>query len=98
MIISSVLENKEIEKRIAITPEIIKKYINLGFQVQLIKNYGTHIGFNDSQFTDVGAKIINDEKELLGNSDVIVQLGLLNESHRSMMNENQILIMIFALN
>ena len=60
MIISSTSENKDIEKRIAITPEITKKYINLGFQIQLIKNYGTHIGFNDSQFKDAGAKIIND--------------------------------------
>ena len=45
MIISSTSENKEIEKRIAVTPEITKKYINLGFQIQLIKNYGKHIGF-----------------------------------------------------
>ena len=45
MIIASTSENKEIEKRIAITPEIAKKYINLGFQIQLIKNYGTHIRF-----------------------------------------------------
>ena len=71
MIISSNSENKEIEKRIAITPEITKKYINLGFEVQLIKNYGTHLGFNDSQFKEVGAKIINDEKEKLTNEDLI---------------------------
>ena len=50
MIIASTSENKEIEKRIAITPEITKKYINLGFQIQLIKNYGKHIGFEDSHF------------------------------------------------
>ena len=56
MIIASTLENKEIEKRIAITPEITKKYINLGFQIQLIENYGTHIGFDDSQFKNAGAK------------------------------------------
>ena len=80
MIISSNSENKKIEKRIAITPEITKKYINLGFEVQLIKNYGTHLGFNDSQFKEVGAKIINDEKELLNNSDIIIQLDLVKES------------------
>ena len=95
MIISSTSENKEIEKRIAITPESAKKYINLGFQIQLIKNYGAHIGFNDSHFKDAGAKIINDEKELLGNSNVIVQLGLLSESQQKMMKENQILIGTF---
>ncbi len=95
MIIGSNSENKEIEKRIAITPEITKKYINLGFEVQLIKNYGTHLGFNDSQFKEVGAKIINDEKELLNNSDIIIQLDLLKESQRSMMKENQTLIGTF---
>ena len=40
MKIGSVSENQKIEKRIAITPEIAKKYISLGFDVQLSKkNY-----------------------------------------------------------
>ena len=95
MIISSTSENKDIEKRIAITPEITKKYINLGFQIQLIKNYGTHIGFNDSQFKDAGAKIINDEKELLNNSNIVVQLNLPKDNQHTMMKENQILIGTF---
>ena len=63
--------------------------------MQLIKNYGTHLGFNDSQFKEGGAKIISDEKELLNNSDIIIQLGLLKESQRSMMKENQTLIGTF---
>ena len=32
MRIGSILENQNIEKRIAITPEIVKKYISLGFE------------------------------------------------------------------
>ena len=95
MIISSTSENKEIEKRVAITPEVTKKYINLGFQIQLIKNYGKHIGFEDSHFKDAGAKIINDEEELLNNSNIVVQLGLPQESQLSMMNENLTLIGTF---
>ena len=39
MIIGSVSENKETEKRISITPDIAKKYISLGFEVQLSENY-----------------------------------------------------------
>ena len=35
MKIVSILENQNIEKRIAITPEIAKKYISLGFEVSL---------------------------------------------------------------
>jgi NAD(P) transhydrogenase subunit alpha len=37
MRIVSISENKNIEKRIAITPEIAKKYISLGFEVFYLK-------------------------------------------------------------
>ena len=39
-------ENQSVEKRLAITPEISKKYISLGFKVSLPNNYGLHLGFN----------------------------------------------------
>ena len=41
MKIGSILENQQNEKRIAITPEIVKKYISLGFEVCLSENYGS---------------------------------------------------------
>ena len=44
MIIGSISENKDFEKRIAITPDIAKKYIDLGFEIQLSENYGEHLG------------------------------------------------------
>ena len=47
MNLASILENQDIEKRIAITPEIAKKYISLGFNLTLQNNYGTHLGFKD---------------------------------------------------
>ena len=47
MIISSILENRDIEKRVAITPEIVKKYTNLGFDVHVIKNYANHLGLDE---------------------------------------------------
>ena len=45
MRIASVLENQNIEKRIAITPEIAKKYIALGFEISLVEKYGEHLRF-----------------------------------------------------
>ena len=44
MRIGSVLENQNIEKRIAITPDIVKKYTSLGIEACLIENYGSHLG------------------------------------------------------
>jgi len=95
MKICSTFENKKFEKRIAITPEIAKKYISLGLEVSLIENYGLHLGYDDNQYKELGVSIIKDEKELINNSDIIVQLGLLSDDKISLIKENQILIGIF---
>ena len=95
MRICSTSENKQSEKRIAITPEIVKKYINLGVEISLIENYGLHLGYDDNQYKELGASIIKDEKELINKSDVIVQLGLLSDDKISLIKENQTLIGVF---
>jgi NAD(P) transhydrogenase subunit alpha len=95
MRIVSILEDQKIEKRIAVTPEIAKKYIDLGFEVSLSENYGVHLGINDNAFKDVGATILKDEKELISNSNLIIQLGLLSEDKLSLINEGQSIIGIF---
>ena len=92
MRIGSVLENQNLEKRIAITPELVKKYTSLGFEVNLIENYGSHLGIKDEQFRDMGVKISKDESEILNVSDIIVQLGMLPDDKISKIKENQTLI------
>ena len=52
MRIASVLENQIIEKRIAITPEIAKKYISIGIEVSLCENYASHLGVKDDEYKD----------------------------------------------
>ena len=92
MRIGSILENQKIEKRIAVTPEVVKKYISLGFEIYLIKDYGLHLGIKDEEFSDLGAHISNDEKEILGSSDIILQLGMLSEDKSSSLKDDQTLI------
>ena len=92
MRIGSVLENQENEKRISITPDVIKKYTSLGFEVFLSENYGRHIGINDDEYLKLGVKISKDDKEILSSSDIIVQLGMLSDEKSSIMKESQILV------
>jgi H+-translocating NAD(P) transhydrogenase subunit alpha len=92
MRIVSVLENQNTEKRIAITPEIAKKYIALGLEVELPENYAQHLGINDSEYLDIGVIISKDEKKIISNADVVVQLSLPTEDKSSLIKENQILI------
>ena len=57
MRIVSVLENQKIEKRIAVTPDIAKKYIALGFEVSLSEKYGEHLGIKDNDYKELGVEI-----------------------------------------
>ncbi len=92
MKIGSILENQKIEKRIAISPEIIKKYLSLGLDICLSENYGVHLGIKDEEFKELGAKIYKDEKEILNSSDIVVQLGMLSDEKSSFLKKEQILI------
>ena len=91
MIIGSILENQHAEKRIAITPEIVKKYTSLGFEINLVKNYGLHLGFSDKEYSDLGVKF-KDEIEILKSANIIIQLGILSDEKISSINLNQVLI------
>ena len=86
MRIGSVLENLNIEKRVAVTPEIVKKYISLGFEVCLSENYGYHLGISDKDYLDQGAKIIDKENEILTSSNIVVQLGMLPDEKSSLLD------------
>ncbi|MDR2158386.1 MAG: NAD(P) transhydrogenase subunit alpha [Holosporaceae bacterium] len=59
MKISAILNNQE--KRVAITPETTKKYVDLGLKVILPHNIGVGAGFGDEEYSAAGAVI---EKEL----------------------------------
>ena len=92
MIIGSISENKEKEKRISITPEIAKKYVNLGFEVQLSEKYGKHLGFEEKDYKDIGVNFVNDEKKIIENSNIIIQINLLDEDKTSLLKSNQTFI------
>ena len=59
MKIGSILENQNIEKRIAVTPETAKKYIALGFEVMLSESYGDHLGFKNKEYEDNCRLLLN---------------------------------------
>ena len=92
MKIASVSENKEIERRIAITPEIAKKYISLGLDVILSENYGVHLGFKDNEYKELGVNIKKDENEVIKSADIIVQLGLFLDGKKEILKESQTFI------
>ncbi len=92
MKIGSILENQKFEKRISITPDIVKKYTSLGFEIFLSENYGLHLGIEDQEYLDLGVKFKKNEEEILQSTDLIVQLGILSDKKISLIKNNQTLI------
>ena len=92
MNLASILENTSFEKRIAITPEIAKKYISLGFNLSLPNNYGKHLGFGDEDYKNLGVNFLDNENDIIKNSEIIIQIGLPDDEKLSMFRENQTLI------
>ena len=91
MIIGSISENLNFEQRVAITPDLVKKYISLGLNVYLSKNYALHLGISDSTYENEGAKMLSIE-EIISESDAILQMNIPNEKNLNKLKKNQILI------
>ncbi len=91
MIIGSVSENKEIENRISITPELAKKYITNGFDILIEIGFGSHLGISDNEFIKEGCKI-EKRNDILKKSEIILQLNLPDDSSLEHLKENNILI------
>jgi len=91
MIIGTVSENKKLEKRISITPEIAKKYISNGFEVMIEKDLASHLGITDKEFLDEGCKV-DSRENVLDQSNIILQLNLPDEKSTNLLKEDKILI------
>ena len=92
MIVGSILENTSLEKRVAITPDIVKKYKSLGIDINLSKNYASHLGISDKVYQKEGATIFNTDREVIENSSAILQMSLISDENLNFLKKDQILI------
>lgn len=62
------------EKRVAATPETIRKYVDMGFDVAVEASAGEGIQISNDDYHDAGAKIIPDTEALFAESDLIIKV------------------------
>ena len=92
MRVGSLSENLDLEKRVAITPEVLKKYKSLGIEINLIKNFASHLGFTDQNYEAEGVNILSSDDEVLSNSDLILQMNIPRDEILNKLKKNQILV------
>ena len=95
MIVGSIKENIDIEKRVSITPETAKNILSLGLQINLEKNYAEHLGISDEDYKKVGANFFDSSSEVLKNSNLILKVNCPTEDEVKNLKENQIIIGVF---
>ena len=91
MIVGSIKENIDAEKRVAITPDTIKKYKSLGLEVHLCKGYASHLGISDEVYEVEGANFF-DRDTVISNSNAILQMNILNNEDLNKLTKGQILV------
>lgn len=95
MKIGSISEDLNSEKRISLTPETSKKFLDLGIEIFINKSYAIHLGFHDSDYKKKGVQILNNVDEVINNCDVLLQVHLPEINHINKFKENISLIGIF---
>ena len=88
MKIGSISEDLNLEKRISLTPEVSKKYLDLGIEICIHKSYGNHLGFYDNDYKEKGVQILNDVNEVINNSNSLLQVNLLEINYIEKLREN----------
>ena len=91
MIVGSIKENIELEKRVSVTPESAKNIIALGLKVYIEKGYALHLGINDEEYKNVGVEIKN-LSEVLSSSNLITKVNCPSEDEISILKEDSILV------
>jgi len=74
MKIAVLKERREYEKRVAITPETVKKYIKVGQQVCIESGAGVASSFLDQDYEAAGATVLADPKKVVGDADLLLKV------------------------
>jgi H+-translocating NAD(P) transhydrogenase subunit alpha len=68
-------ETKPYEKRVALSPEVVKSLIKAGFECEVESGAGLNSYFSDESYKEAGASIIPDKNQLYKGADVLLKVN-----------------------
>ncbi len=83
-------EIKPQENRIGLTPDSVKTLVSEGHEVLVENNGGFEAGFDNDQYKDAGAKIIEKATDIFNDAEIIVKVKEPQKVEVEMIRENQI--------
>ena len=83
-------EIKPQENRIGLTPDSVKILVSEGHEVLVEINGGFEAGFDNDQYKNAGAKIIEKASDIFNDAEIIVKVKEPQKAEVDMIKENQI--------
>ncbi len=83
-------EIKPQENRIGLTPDSVKTLVSEGHEVLVENNGGFEAGFDNDQYKNAGAKIIEKAADIFSDAEIIVKVKEPQKVEVEMIRENQI--------
>ena len=75
MQIGIIKERRLDEKRVAATPDTVKKFIAMGLNVSIEKGAGITAAITDHEYEEAGANILDDAQRVLENADIVLKIN-----------------------
>ncbi|MBK8848181.1 MAG: Re/Si-specific NAD(P)(+) transhydrogenase subunit alpha [Bacteroidetes bacterium] len=91
MIVGVAKETKEREKRVALTPEVVKSLVTAGYIVQVESGAGEGASYSNEMYVAAGASIAN-RNAVFGNSDVLLKVNPAEVSDIALMKPEAVYI------
>jgi alanine dehydrogenase len=90
-------EIKPQENRIGLTPDSAKALVSEGHEVLVENNGGFEAGFENDQYLQAGAKIVDTASDIFNDAEIIVKVKEPQKVEVDMIRENQIVYTYFHL-
>jgi len=90
-------EIKPQENRIGLTPESVKILTSAGHEILIESNGGFEAGFENDQYHNAGAKILDKAEDIFNEAEIIVKVKEPLSNEVKMIKENQIIFTYFHL-
>ena len=90
-------EIKPQENRIGLTPESVKILTSAGHEILIESNGGFEAGFENDQYHNAGAKIVDKAEDIFNDAEIIVKVKEPLSNEVKMIKENQIIFTYFHL-
>ena len=62
------------EKRVALVPEVVKRFVKSGLEVVVEAGAGEHSGYPDASYTEVGAQIQKDRASVVAGAAIVLRI------------------------